>query len=385
MPAARFAHPPNTLNTDARDGPDCWETMPSIAANLVHRNLRIRPDDNVTVFSYPHTIELAEDIAAECFKVGADVLLNLYTDRYYESYMTVMSEEALRKPSVFCRGLTELSSAEFWLGALYDPAVYRKIPAAKLAANDEGETIAHEPARSRKVRSLFVALGQVTRPRAKAYGFNFPAWERMIRTASAVSPEKLAADGKRVAAALESAGDVHIRANGTDLTLSVQGRRAQVYDGIVDDADIAAGTLDASVPSGQVNIAPLETSGSGAVRFTVPQAWAGRTIRRLEWTFEDGRVASWTGDAVAGRLRQVWEKGAGDKDRIAGLGIGLNPRAEIGFLQNELARGAVTIAIGGNEALGGVNKPGYYHQQPLRDATVEVDGRAIVKDGRIVA
>src|SRR2546425_7425510 len=107
-------------------------SMPTLAENAVKNCLRIRPDDNVTIFFYPHTLGLAEDLATECFKVGADVLLNLYTDKYYSAYMKYLSAESLRKPSVFCRGLTELSTAEFWLGAAWDPAIFRSIPDEKM-------------------------------------------------------------------------------------------------------------------------------------------------------------------------------------------------------------------------------------------------------------
>ena len=133
--------------------------MPTLAENAVKNCLRIRPDDNVTIFFYPHTLSLAEDLATECFKVGADVLLNLYTDKYYTAYMKYLSTEKLRQPSAFCRGLSNISTVTFWLGAAYDPIVYRRVPPEKMAANDEAETEAHLPMRDRKVRSLGFAIG----------------------------------------------------------------------------------------------------------------------------------------------------------------------------------------------------------------------------------
>ena len=43
----------------------------------------ITEPDNVTIYFYHHMLKLAEETAEECFKKGADVLLNLYTDRFY--------------------------------------------------------------------------------------------------------------------------------------------------------------------------------------------------------------------------------------------------------------------------------------------------------------
>ncbi len=360
--------------------------MSKFAASLVNTCLRIRPEDNVTLFFYPHSLAIAEDLADECFKVGADVLLNLYTDRYYESYMRRLSVESLRQPSAFCHGLTAMSTVEFFLGGPYDPALFRRIAPEKMAAADEGETAAHFPlAKERKVRSLFVALGQVTRPRAKAYGFSYPAWERMMRAASAVSFERLAADGRRVAAVLERGDHVRITAkNGTDLEFSIRGRPAFVYDGVVDEDDFAREAYGDSIPGGAVHVSPLETTANGTVTFDAPQAWAGRTVRRLSWTFQDGRVSSFTGDAVANRLRADMERHSGDKDRIATLAIGLNPRAQYGFLQNGIVRGAVTLGIGNNEMEAGANRGGYGYAQTIRSATLEVDGKVVVRGGKLL-
>src|SRR5438034_3125609 len=118
--------------------------------------------------------------------------------------------------------------------------------------------------RDRKVRSLGFAIGQVTRPRAKAYRFNCATWERLVREASAVPAKTLTATGHRLAGILGTADDVHVTApSGTDLTFSVRGRQPMIYDGIVDDEDIAAGVFESSIPSRSLTLLPQETHGRG--------------------------------------------------------------------------------------------------------------------------
>lgn len=359
--------------------------MPTLAENAVKNCLRIRPDDNVTIFCYPHTLSLAEDLAVECFKIGADAALSLYTDRFYAAYMKYLSAESLRDPSAFCRGFSNMSTATFWVGAVEDPAVFRNVPAEKMAANDAGETEAHLPMRDRKVRSLFLGIGQVTKPRAKAYGYNFAAWDRMVRAASAVPSRTLAATGQRLAGILGTADEVHVTApGGTDVTFSIRGRPPMIYDGIVDEEDVAAGVLDASIPSGSVTVLPLETSAEGEVAFDVPQAWAGRSIRRMRWEFRNGRLQTFEGDAAALALRKQYEVSTGDKDRIASFTIGTNPKATLGFLQNPIVRGAVSIGVGSNEFSGGPNKSAFGFESTVRAATVEADGKPIVRDGKLL-
>src|SRR2546425_10954382 len=257
--------------------------MSKLAENLVRNCLRIRSTDNVTVFFYPHNMALAEDIATECFRVGADALLNLYTDAYYTAYLKYLPVESLRQPSVYCRGLTELSTAQFWVGGAYDPSIFRKASAEKLAAADEGETAAHfDIARERKVRGLSVDLGLATAPRAKAYGFPLARWKRMMTQASSVSASKLSADGKRLAAKLDTTAKARITApSRTALEAGLAGRRARAVDGVVDDEDIAAGPLSARIPARNGSVAPPEARAHGGAVGGGPSPRAGRWLPRV--------------------------------------------------------------------------------------------------------
>jgi len=206
-----------------------------------------------------------------------------------------------------------------------------------------------------------------------------------MTAASVVPATKHSADWRRLASLLMTSEHVHITdGGGTDFEFSIRGRRPQVFDGVVDDEDIAAGALDAAVPAGNVAIAPLEDSANGIIAFDVPQAWSGRSIKKLRWEFSGGRLTSWSGDKNAEVLHQAWEKGAGAKDRIGSLSIGVNPRAELGFLQNPIVRGAVSISTGGNEDLGGANGFAFGHQQTLGSANLTLDGKPIVKAGKLL-
>jgi len=63
----------------------------------------------------------------------------------------------------------------------------------------------------------------------------------------------------------------------------------------------------------------------------------------------------------------------------------VNPRAKFGFLQNDIVRGAVLIGAGGNQFSGGPNKSSFSHAQTVSRATVEVDGKPLVRGGKLVA
>ena len=71
----------------------------------VNKCLRITARDNVTIFFYKHNLPLAEEIAEQCFKRGADVMLSLYTDKFYLSYIKELpSRDSLRRALSLLQG-----------------------------------------------------------------------------------------------------------------------------------------------------------------------------------------------------------------------------------------------------------------------------------------
>lgn len=362
-----------------------WLFSMTFAKSVVDDCMRITEKDNVTIFLYPHNIPLAEDIAEECFRKGADVNLSLYTDKYMESYHRLLSVESLKQPSVFCRALTENSTAEFFLGGVYDPATLRRIQPEKNAAANEGETKAHFPlSREKKVRTLGIGLASVTKPRAKAYGFDYAKWDRMVRSATSVDYRELARTGRALANSLKEAGNLTVSGpGGTSLSFDVSGRHWRVSDGVIDDDDMRTENFDDEVPSGVVYIAPVEDSAAGSVTLNAPTPFMGTTVKGLHLDFKDGRLTQLYGGISGARVKREYESGSGDKDRIAYFGIGFNPKAKVGYLNNNVSNGAVSIGIGGNEYLGGKNQASFTFIGTIEGATVKADGKTIVSKGRI--
>jgi leucyl aminopeptidase (aminopeptidase T) len=152
----------------------------------------------------------------------------------------------------------------------------------------------------------------------------------------------------------------------------------------MDDDDIRRGALFTTLPTGSVTVSVVEGSASGKVSFDLPIPQVGKLIHGLQWIFENGRVTTVNAEKNLDAFKPIFERGHGDKDKIASLTIGLNPRVRTGFLNDSLAKGAVSIGIGSNLDIGGKNDSDYGFQGTLSQATVELDGRTIVENGRIV-
>jgi len=356
-----------------------------VAHAVVSDCLRIRSDDVVTVNTWAHTIELSDAILEECYRIGADAMAIVDSDRSYYSQLETLSEENLKVTSKHCLGTAEYTTVNIFIGGPANPLRMRKIPPEKFAALFEGEKGHEDKIRERKIRSAYLVQGMVTPERARTYGFNFQRWKRMTDSATATRYDDMSILGRRVTSNLERAREVRVRSRiGTDLKFSILGRQTQINDGIIDDDDIRRGALFTTLPTGSVTVSVVEDSASGKVSFDLPIPQVGKLIHGLQWVFENGRVTSYNADKNVDAFKPIFEKGHGDKDKIASLTIGLNPRVRTGFLNDSLAKGAVSIGIGSSLSIGGKNDSDYGFQGTLSQATVELDGRTIVENGRIV-
>ena len=207
----------------------------------------------------------------------------------------------------------------------------------------------------------------------------------MIDSATAVRYDDMSILGRRVALNLERAREVRVRSRiGTDLKFSILGRQTQINDGIIDDDDLRRGLFLTSLPTGSVTVSIVEDSATGKVSFDLPIPQVGKLVHGLQWVFENGRVTVFNAEKNVEALKPIFDRAHGDKDKIASLTIGLNPRVRAGLMMDSFAKGTVTIGIGSNLDIGGKNDSDYGFEGTLSQATVELDGKTIVENGRIV-
>ena len=359
-------------------------TNENLAKSIVRDSLRPKEYEVVTISTYPHTIDLAEQVALECQKAGADPITLLETDEMFYGQFKNYSLENLRKTSAHCLGLAEYTRSYIWLGGPKDPGPMAKVPKDRWEASNEGEQAHYEKTLVTKPKSVGVSLGQVTRERAARYGFNYATWMRTTEAAIAVNYRQMESFGKTVAGLLSGPVPVHLTAdNGTDLTFRLAGgaRKAHVNDGVISDEDLAADNREVSLPAGDVSVAPVENSANGTFVSDVRIPQMGKLIEGLAWTFRNGRVTDFTAKKNLSFAQTSWEMGTGAKDMFGTFGLGLNKKAKSGFLNNNIVAGTVTVGIGDNRSLDGANKSSYLFYGFHSSATVELAGKTVVRDG----
>ena len=153
---------------------------------------------------------------------------------------------------------------------------------------------------------------------------------------------------------------------------------------MISDEDLAVGTpasRSVDLPTGEVGVAPVEESANGTFVADVPIPSRGRLIEGLSWTFRNGKVTDFSAKKNVQFAQTNWAEATGAKDVFGEVAFGLNPKALPGFLQNSIASGTVSIAIGDNRGSGGKNDSSYGFAAPLAHANVEIGGKPVIEDG----
>jgi aminopeptidase len=177
---------------------------------------------------------------------------------------------------------------------------------------------------------------------------------------------------------LAPAREIHIEAEGTDLTLNVGGRTWVNSDG------------KRNMPSGEVFTGPHEDSATGVVHFTVPSSPSGVDVDGVQLRFEAGKVVEATAERGEEYLLNLLDTDDGAR-RLGELGIGTNYGIDRGtreVLLDEKIGGTVHMAVGASyPESGGINDSAV-HTDLVCDlrlgGKLEVDGVVMQEDGKFV-
>lgn len=180
---------------------------------------------------------------------------------------------------------------------------------------------------------------------------------------------------RRLAGWLGTKKEIRVVADGTDLTVGVEGRTWIPCDG------------KENFPDGEVFTGPVETSVHGNVRFSFPAPHAGRLVRDIELRFEGGEVVDAHASEGEDFLREMLAMDDGAR-RLGEFAFGMNHAVQefTGHtLFDEKLGGTVHMALGkAYPESGGKNQSALHWDLvcDLRDESeVHVDGEVVYRNG----
>jgi aminopeptidase len=348
------------------------------AALLVEDCLHVQPGWQVLVWGYPQARPLLEAVTREIGRRGAYALLRLTFGGglvYHRDWLRHAPLETIAEPAPIDAHALDHCDALIAIGAPENTRDGSDIAPERTAAVNG----AYRRSTERVNASDFpwVMCWYPTPALAQDAGLSLAEFEDFLYGSVLLDWPAEHARLSRYAELFDAADEVRIVGDGTDLRLSLAGRRMEVDAGI------------GNMPGGEFFGCPVETSAEGTIAFTeFPQLRDGRQVRGARLRFSGGRVVDASADAEEEFLIRVLDTDEGAR-RIGELGIGCNPgvtRYMGNVYFDEKIDGSVHLALGfGFDDLGGTNESAI-HWDLVKDlrggGRIELDGRVVQQDGR---
>jgi leucyl aminopeptidase (aminopeptidase T) len=362
-----------------------------LARRVVKTSANVKPGEVVVVFGGKHDIGLMEALAIETAKQGGMVTMFLDSDKFERAFYTEVPEQYLEQPpSYFAEWVKHMN---VWIGlpGVEDPkAVYGDVPQERFAKANKAGQVVTDVLNASGVR--LVSLGYPTQSDAAVNQLDFATYQKVFWDAVGADYQKISQDGNKLKQMLQGAKTVRVTSpSGTDFTFSVGGRPIFVDDGIVTEEKAKSKyfvTRYAALPGGSIFFAPIETSANGKV--VVPRDRCQfKPLTGESFVFNQGHLENFYAESGGQCYAEAMAPYTGPKDMFAYFQMGLNPAAKVmenpGDYRPSNAAGLVYIGVGDNKLFGGSNKVqgGGGFNFPIVNATVTIDGKTVVQDGKL--
>jgi len=362
-----------------------------IAQTIVNQCAAIGPGELVFIGGGPRDLDLLENIAVEVRRSGAQPLLTIETESLVRRMFTDVPAKFDTQEPLFGLRLANIIDVRIGidfrerLDLLADIAPQRIIDASK------AESAVNDALLKRNVRQVY--LGNALYPtKALATQFGIPHDElaRIFWTGINVDYTQLQATGEKVQKQLAGGNEVKINAaNGTNLTVKINGRPVFVSDGVISTKDRADGGPACQVwlPAGEVYLAPVAGTAAGTF-IADTYFYEGKLIEGLKLEFKDGRLVNMTaakGDLEP--LKKRYDAAPAGRDQFAFIDLGINPNVthpKDSRMVCWMAAGMISIGTGGNTWCGGDNDVPFDMYAHLVGATLTVDGKALIDKGKLI-
>lgn len=361
--------------------------LQKIAKNIVNVNLSVKEKDVTLISAGPKSLELAEALAFEAAKIGAQPTITYGSDKLSLKIYKTINSKFLRNWPKLADAFSKIADVKIMIDDS-NPFLARQLPQKKIEIRRK--TIKpireREETRQRKKDMKAVLLGFPTQEDARALKIPFKKLSKIFWDSMKTDYLKIYEYNKKLINKLKGKNKIRIFGDRTDLTFSVKGREFINACGIVDKETM--GYLN--LPDGEVFTAPVENSTNGEIYFDLPCMWHyGKQVEGVWFKFKKGRVTDYDIEKGEKNFEDVIKNASGDKDRIAEFAIGTNPRAKITggmIIVDEKVRGTIHIAIGRNKHFGGKNDSTIHWDffKNMKNSMLYADKKLIMKNGILV-
>jgi len=361
-----------------------------LAERLVTQCANVKEGDLVYIGGGLREKELLEDLAVQVRKVGAVPVLTFGSDRLTRLMYTEVPDKYLFQPPDKYMKLFSLFNAGISIDFNEDSKLLADIPRERIVAAGKADVPLNEMLYKQSVKRVSIGNGLYpTDELARLFGISREKLSQIFWSGVNVDYDRLQITADAVKKFVSSGKSIRItNPNGTDLKLNISGRTVLTSDGIISEADLKQGGAACFVwlPAGEVYVPPAAGSANGKF-FVDHEFFEGQEIKGMSVEFKDGKLVSLTAQSGLESLKAMYDAADPGKEQLGVVDIGLNPNVRLvpgSRMLSYVAEGVVSVWIGNDAWAGGSNFSTFNASMTLPGCTVEVDGKVLVKDGKLV-
>jgi aminopeptidase len=382
-----FATPGWLLGLLLTAGPALGQNYEQLAKQIVTTSAGVKPGELVMITGGQHTLPLMEAVAVEVARVGGQPRMVVSTDKVGRAINLETPESAIQtsKSDSWTLQSDVLISLPAYENA---PAVLASVsPERRLKFSQVAATLIKQLDGS-KVRT--VSVSYPSKSVAAQYQLDYPAYEQMIWSGVGTDYSAIAAQASQLKQLLATGKKMHITSpDGTDLTLELGGRPVFVDDGelsAVDRQEKLIYNRTVSLPGGRIYGTCQETTAMGHLGCpNMIGAVDGQPLNGFKADLKNGELVNMRANTGVESLQKMMAPYGPAALQVDRFSIGLNPVMKTQKdLHPTTAAGMVLVGTGNNALYGGQNQMPGSANFLITNATVDIDGRVIVRSGQLV-
>jgi aminopeptidase len=382
-----FATPGWLLGLLLTAGPALGQNYEQLAKQIVTTSAGVKPGELVMITGGQHTLPLMEAVAVEVARVGGQPRMVVSTDKVGRAINLETPESAIQtsKSDSWTLQSDVLISLPAYENA---PAVLASVsPERRLKFSQVAATLIKQLDGS-KVRT--VSVSYPSKSVAAQYQLDYPAYEQMIWSGVGTDYSAIAAQASQLKQLLATGKKMHITSpDGTDLTLELSGRPVFVDDGelsAVDRQEKLIYNRTVSLPGGRIYGTCQETTAMGHLGCpNMIGAVDGQPLNGFKADLKNGELVNMRANTGVESLQKMMAPYGPAALQVDRFSIGLNPVMKTQKdLHPTTAAGMVLVGTGNNALYSGQNQMPDSANFLITNATVDIDGRVIVRNGQLV-
>ena len=282
-----------------------------LANKVLNYSVKLKPKEHILVEIIGEESKiLGQEIIKQAELIGAYPHFNIIDKKVLKEFLTNCTERQIKKYGQ--NDLYRMKNMDAYIGinSQTDSLLLNDVPSEKMELyNKYYMKPVHLEERVKNKK--WCILRYPTEYLAQKYNMTLEEFKDFYFKVCNLDYKKMSDSMDALKNILSKTNKVHIVGNGTDLTFSVNGIKAEKYDGTF------------NLPDGEVATAPVRNSVNGYITYNTKTIYNGIEFKNIRFEFKDGKIVKATSNKTK-ELNEILDIDDGAR-YIGEFAIGLNP------------------------------------------------------------